>query len=92
MNARMPDPWFVYLLRCVDDTLYCGITNDLDRRTAAHQAGQVKYTRGRRPVSLVWTEPAADRSEASRRELAVKRLDRRQKLALIAAADGRAAS
>jgi putative endonuclease len=68
----------------VDDTLYCGITNDLDRRTAAHGAGQVKYTRGRRPVMLVWTEPAPDRAAASRREWAVKRLDRTQKLALVA--------
>lgn len=92
MNARMPDPWFVYLLRCVDDTLYCGITNDLERRTAAHQAGQVRYTRGRRPVHVVFTEPAADRAAASRREWAIKRLARREKLALIAAADGRAAS
>jgi len=92
MNAPMPDPWFVYLLRCADETLYCGITNDLDRRTAAHQDGQVKYTRGRRPVMVVWAEPAADRSAASRRELAVKRLDRRRKLALIATGDDRTAS
>lgn len=85
----MPATWFVYLLRCADETLYCGITNDLDRRTAAHQAGLVKYTRGRRPVSMVWTEPAADRSAASRRELQVKALDRREKLGLVA---GNAAS
>lgn len=85
----MPATWFVYLLRCADETLYCGITNDLDRRTAAHQAGLVKYTRGRRPVSMVWTEPAADRSAASRRELQVKALDRREKLGLVA---GHAAS
>lgn len=80
----MPATWFVYLLRCADETLYCGITNDLDRRTAAHQAGLVKYTRGRLPVVMVWTETAADRSAASRRELQVKALGRREKLGLVA--------
>lgn len=79
----MPATWFVYLLRCADETLYCGITNDLDRRTTAHQAGQVKYTRGRRPVVMVWTEPALDRSAASRRELQVKALRRVEKLDLV---------
>jgi putative endonuclease len=78
--------WHVYLLRCADATLYCGITNDLARRVAAHLAGRVKYTRGRLPVALVYAESAADRAEASRRELAVKRLDRARKLRLIAAA------
>lgn len=81
----MPDPWFVYLLRCADESLYCGITNDVTRRTAAHQAGRVKYTRGRRPVAVVYVEGAADRSAASRRELAVKRLPRAAKLELISA-------
>jgi putative endonuclease len=78
--------WHVYLLRCADATLYCGITNDLARRVAAHLAGRVKYTRGRLPVALVYAETAADRAEASRRELAVKRLDRARKLSLIAGA------
>ena len=83
----MPATWFVYLLRCADESLYCGITNDLERRVAAHQAGRVKYTRGRRPVALVWTEPSPDRSEASRRELAIKRLTRPAKLGLLTTAD-----
>lgn len=83
----MPATWCVYLLRCADDSLYCGITNDLDRRLRAHQAGQVKYTRGRRPVSVAWSEPSEDRPCALRRELQIKALDRPAKLALVAGAD-----
>ena len=76
--------YFVYLLRCSDDTLYTGCTNDLDRRLAAHNAGKgAKYTRSRRPVALVYWEQAADRSGALRRERAIKRLTRKQKLELI---------
>jgi putative endonuclease len=76
--------WFCYLLRCADDTLYCGITNDLDKRLAAHNAGTAaKYTRARGPVELVYAEPCADRSAASKRELAIKNLSRVEKLGLI---------
>ena len=76
--------YFVYLLRCADGTLYTGCTNDLDRRLAAHNAGKgAKYTRSRRPVVLVYREQAADRSAALRRERAIKRLTRKQKLELI---------
>lgn len=78
--------WWVYLLRCGDGTLYAGITDDLDRRLAAHNAGRgAKYTRGRRPVALVWREEQPDKSAALRREYAVKQLTRAKKLALIAA-------
>ncbi len=76
--------WVCYLLRCADDTLYCGITNDLDKRIAAHNAGTAaKYTRARGPVELVYMEDCADRSTASKREMAIKKLDRAEKLALI---------
>lgn len=76
----------VYILRCADGTLYTGITNDLPRRIALHNAGRgAKYTRGRAPVTLLYCEPHADRADASRRERAVKRLSRAQKEALIAA-------
>lgn len=76
--------WFCYLLRCADDTLYCGITNDLDKRLAAHNAGTAaKYTRSRGPVVLVYREACADRPAALRRELAIKKLARADKLALI---------
>lgn len=77
--------WTVYILRCGDGTLYTGCTNDLPRRLAAHRSGKgAKYTRSRPPVELVYQEEAADKSAALRREAAVKRLDRREKLALIA--------
>lgn len=76
--------WLCYILRCADDTLYCGITNDLDKRLAAHNAGTAaKYTRSRGPVQLVFVEECADRSTASKREMAIKQLSRAEKLALI---------
>ncbi|MDO8294282.1 MAG: GIY-YIG nuclease family protein [Gallionella sp.] len=76
--------WFCYLLRCADDTLYCGITNDLEKRLAAHNAGTAsKYTRVRVPVELVYAESCADRSVASKREMEIKNLKRTEKLALI---------
>lgn len=77
-------PWHVYLVTCSDDTLYCGVTNDITRRLAAHNAGKgAKYTARRRPVRLVWSEPATDKGAALRREYAVKRLPRSGKLALV---------
>jgi len=78
--------WFCYLLACADGTLYAGITNSLDRRVAAHNAGSAsKYTRARRPVALAWWRPCRDRAEASRREAALKALPRSAKLALTRA-------
>lgn len=78
--------WRVYLLECADGTLYCGITNDLAKRLAAHNAGRAsRYTRARLPVRVVWSEPCADRSAALRRELAVKAMARVAKLRMAAA-------
>ena len=77
--------WYCYILRCADDTLYCGITNDLAKRLAAHNDGTAaKYTRTRGPVSVVYVEDCADRSSASKREMAIKKLKRAQKIGLIA--------
>ena len=77
--------WHVYIVRCSDDTLYTGITNDLDKRLYNHDAGvAAKYTRNRRPVELVYSERAPDRSAASKREYAIKKLTRTEKLKLIA--------
>ncbi|MGQ5524070.1 GIY-YIG nuclease family protein [Chitinimonas sp. PSY-7] len=77
--------WCVYLLRCADDSLYCGITNDLPRRVAAHNAGKgARYTRVRLPVVVAYVEPCVDRSDASKREAAIKLLPRSSKLGLIA--------
>ncbi|HQS57917.1 MAG: hypothetical protein B7Y56_05950 [Gallionellales bacterium 35-53-114] len=76
--------WVCYLLRCADDTLYCGITNDMEKRLAAHNAGEgAKYTRGRLPVSVVYRENCADKSAALKRELKIKRLPRCRKDALL---------
>ncbi|MDH2919271.1 MAG: GIY-YIG nuclease family protein [Sideroxydans sp.] len=82
--------WYCYLLRCADDTLYCGISNDLAKRLAAHNDGTgAKYTRVRLPVVLVYQEACEDRSGASKREIVIKKLSREKKLALIAAANMR---
>ncbi len=87
MSAKQPPAGkrcFVYLLRCGDGSLYTGWTNDLPARLRAHRSGSgAKYTRSRLPVELVYTEECADRSEALRREAAIKRLPRAKKLALI---------
>ncbi len=88
-DARLPAPantaWFVYLLRCADGTLYTGITTDIDRRLAEHNAGKAgaKYTRTRRPVVLAWHERVVDRAAASRCEYQLRKLTRTQKEALI---------
>jgi len=77
--------WQVYILLCSDDTLYTGITNDLARRLSAHGGRRgAKYLRGRRPQAVVYLESGHTRSSASRREAAIKRLDRAAKLRLIA--------
>ena len=76
---------FVYLLRCADGTLYCGWSTDPERRLRQHQSGTAsRYTRRRRPVELVWRAQCADRSEAMREEVRIKRLSRAEKLVLIA--------
>ena len=76
--------WIVYILRCGDGTLYTGATNDLPRRLKAHQSGRgAKYTRSRLPVARAYQEEAEDKSAALRREAAIKRLSRQEKLALI---------
>ncbi|HKI94586.1 MAG TPA: GIY-YIG nuclease family protein [Gemmatimonadales bacterium] len=89
--TRRPDgdpppgaPWLVYVLSCADGSLYTGVTNDLTRRLRAHARGVgAKYTRSRRPVTLVYAVPAAGRGAALSREAAIKRLSRSAKLALV---------
>lgn len=80
--------WYVYILRCADDTLYTGVTTDVARRLAEHNAAgtpAARYTRGRLPVMLVYQEAAASRSSAARREAEIKKMDRARKLALCGA-------
>ena len=75
---------YVYILRCADDTLYTGYTTDVDRRVAEHDAGEgAKYTRGRAPVDLVYTESFGSRSAALSREHEIKALSRVEKERLI---------
>ena len=79
--------WYVYILRCADGSLYTGVTNDLDARLAAHNAGKgAKYTAPRRPVSLVYHEPVDSKSAALKREKLIKRWPRTQKQALVSGA------
>ncbi|MCP4680050.1 MAG: GIY-YIG nuclease family protein [Deltaproteobacteria bacterium] len=81
--------WHVYILECADGSLYTGVTIDLERRVGEHNRGVgAKYTIGRRPVQLVYSERVGSRSEAGRREYAIKRLSRSQKLSLIRASSG----
>ena len=76
--------WWVYILRCGDGTLYTGMTDDPERRLAAHRSGHgAKYTRGRGPLELVYSEACGTRGDALRREAAIKRLPRAKKLRLI---------
>lgn len=76
--------WYVYILRCGDGSLYTGITDDVQRRLAAHAAGKgAKYTRGRGPLELVYRQACPDHSAALKRELAIKALTRAEKLALL---------
>ena len=78
----------MYILECEDGTLYTGIARDLARRLRPHNgelAGGPRYTRGRRPVRLLWSDTVVDRSLAQRREAAIKNLSRDAKLQLIAA-------
>lgn len=75
---------FVYMLRCKDGSLYTGWTNDLEHRLAMHSSGRgAKYMRGRGPLELVYSEELPDKEAALRRECAIKKLRREQKLALL---------
>ncbi|MFQ5855649.1 MAG: GIY-YIG nuclease family protein, partial [Anaerolineae bacterium] len=71
---------FVYILECADSTLYTGWTTDLERRLEEHNTGRgARYTRGRRPVELIYYEEVADQSTALRREAVIRRLHRSAK-------------
>lgn len=76
--------WCVYMLLCDDNTIYTGITNDLKKRFENHISGKgAKYLRGRKPLEIVYTENFQNRSMATKREMEIKRLNRRKKEALI---------
>ena len=77
--------WFVYMLRCADDSLYTGVTTDVERRVAEHNAKKsvTRYTRVRQPVSLTYFEKAESRSDACKRESQLKKLTKKQKEAIV---------
>jgi len=80
--------WLVYMLRCNDNSLYTGITNDIERRLSEHndessKSKAARYTRARQPVTLVYEEFCENRIEASKREYAIKKLSKRQKEFLV---------
>lgn len=77
--------YYVYMLKCADNTLYTGITTNLERRLREHNEGKIgaKYTKPRRPVSFVYTKPFPTRSEALKFEHAVKQLSKAEKLKMI---------
>jgi putative endonuclease len=84
-KAKLETGWWVYVLRCADGTLYTGVTTDCDRRLLQHNAGTAsKYTRSRRPVAMAYRERAKSHGAALRREIAIKKLSRPAKDALIA--------
>ena len=79
-----PKPWFTYLLRCRDGSLYAGTTTDAVKRIAAHNAGRgARYTRSRSPVALAWLSPELDKREAHRLEARLKKLTKAAKESLV---------
>lgn len=85
-NCAAHNTWYVYILRCADNSLYTGITTDIVRRVQEHNsaASVTRYTRARQPLTLVYHEIHADRASAARREHALKQLRKAQKEALLA--------
>ena len=86
MGTTTQNNWLIYLLECRDGSLYCGITNNLEKRLKQHK-GEVKggaiYTRSHWPCKLVYKEKSASRSEAAQREIVIKNMSRDEKQALI---------
>lgn len=82
----LKNSWYVYIIRCSDNTLYTGIAKEVEKRVAEHNSGNpggAKYTRSRRPVTLVYREQVNSRSEAARRELEIKKMNKRRKEILV---------
>lgn len=76
--------WYVYLIRTRTNTLYCGITNNLERRFEQHQTGKgAKYLRGKGPLSLEWAQVVADKSTALKEEIRIKKLTKLQKEVIV---------
>lgn len=85
----MESKWYLYILRCGDGSLYTGITTDLEKRLEVHRSGKgAKYTRGRGPLELAYSEECEDHSHALKRELEIKALSREEKERLIRGKNG----
>ena len=83
-EMQMESIWYLYILRCKDDTLYTGITTDVEKRLEAHRSGRgAKYTRGRAPLELVYRETCGSHSDALKREHQIKALSREDKQKLV---------
>ena len=83
-RSRRGVAWFVYLARCADDSLYCGITNDIAARVAAHNAGKgARYTRTRRPIEVLYTRRCASKGRALQLEYRIKQLSRTDKQRVV---------
>lgn len=83
-KRESPQGWYVYLIRTRTNTLYCGITNDLERRFEQHQAGKgAKYLRGKGPLTLEWTQVVTDKSAALKEEIRIKKLTKIQKEVMV---------
>ncbi|GMQ48769.1 GIY-YIG nuclease family protein [Vibrio sp. 10N] len=84
-DTSIASGWYVYLIRTAENKLYCGVTNDLERRFKQHQTGKgAKALRGRGPLKLVWSQPQQSKSEALKTEIAIKKLDKKRKERLVA--------
>jgi putative endonuclease len=86
MSKKNQSNWLIYILECVDGSLYCGITNNLERRLKQHKGeikGGAKYTRSHWPCKLVYKEKSASRSKASQREVIIKKMSKVEKRTLI---------
>ena len=86
MSTTPQNNWLIYILKCVDGSLYCGITNNIEKRLKQHKGeiiGGAKYTRSHWPCKLVYKEKSASRSQASRREAIIKKMSKVEKQTLI---------
>ena len=86
MSTTTQNNWLIYILKCRDGSLYCGITNNLEKRLKQHKGeikGGAKYTRSHWPCKLVYTEKSVNRSEALQREIDIKKMSRDEKQILI---------
>lgn len=86
MSTTPQNNWLIYILKCVDDSLYCGITNNIEKRLKQHKGeiiGGAKYTRSHWPCKLVYKEKSASRSQASQREAIIKKMSKVEKQTLI---------